>query len=353
MNFPPIPAPDSLTRRGFLKLAGGALLAALGAHLPGSIDRALAAAQEQAPVLARVLHRSVIMRQKPSIQAGEVTRCAMDQILPVTGVTLGEDYPAYNRVWYEVNQEGYIHSGLLQPVEVSLNPVVKEIPKEGQLAEVTVPYTEARHGMRSWSEVAFRMYYSSVYWVVGVEQSSEGKFWYRVYDERLRIHTYVDAAHLRLLTAADLSPLSPQVPAGEKHLEVRLDDQIVIAYEGSQAVYVTRAATGARFRDGDFRTPKGDFQTARKRPTRHMAAGEPGIGTGFDLPGVPWVSYLTKEGVAFHGTYWHNDFGSPRSHGCINLSPAAARWIYRWTLPVVPAGEALLEAEEGTQVHIL
>jgi len=42
---------------------------------------------------------------------------------------------------------------------------------------------------------------------------------------------------------------------------------------------------------------------------------------GYDLPGVPWNSYITEEGIAFHGTYWHNNFGKPRSHGCINLTP--------------------------------
>ena len=53
----------------------------------------------------------------------------------------------------------------------------------------------------------------------------------------------------------------------------------------------------------------------------------------FDLPGIPWVSYFVTTGVAFHGTYWHNDYGTPRSHGCVNVSAANAQWLYRWTLP--------------------
>jgi hypothetical protein len=74
----------------------------------------------------------------------------------------------------------------------------------------------------------------------------------------------------------------------------------------------------------------------------------------FDLPAIPWDSYLTDSGVAIHGTYWHNDFGHTHSHGCINLSPADAKWIYRWTDPLVPPGERLVyEPGQGTLVQIL
>jgi hypothetical protein len=54
----------------------------------------------------------------------------------------------------------------------------------------------------------------------------------------------------------------------------------------------------------------------------------------FDLPGVPWDTFFDLEGRAIHGTYWHNDYGVPRSHGCVNVSIDAAQWIYRWTHPI-------------------
>jgi lipoprotein-anchoring transpeptidase ErfK/SrfK len=73
----------------------------------------------------------------------------------------------------------------------------------------------------------------------------------------------------------------------------------------------------------------------------------------FDLPGVPWDTYITESGIAIHGTFWHNDFGAPHSHGCINLPPDAARWVYRWTSPAVPPGEKVLLAPgSGTRVTI-
>jgi lipoprotein-anchoring transpeptidase ErfK/SrfK len=82
-----------------------------------------------------------------------------------------------------------------------------------------------------------------------------------------------------------------------------------------------------------------------------MAAGDLAA-SGFDLPGVPWVLYITKSGISFHGTYWHNDFGRPRSHGCINLTPQAAKWLYRWTLPTVAPGKELAYGYVGTRVEI-
>ena len=82
-----------------------------------------------------------------------------------------------------------------------------------------------------------------------------------------------------------------------------------------------------------------------------MAAGDI-ASNGFDLPGVPWVLYITKSGISFHGTYWHNDYGRPRSHGCINLTPQAAKWLYRWTLPSVEPGKQFAYEYFGTKVLI-
>jgi lipoprotein-anchoring transpeptidase ErfK/SrfK len=67
---------------------------------------------------------------------------------------------------------------------------------------------------------------------------------------------------------------------------------------------------------------------------------------------VPWVSYFTSNGVAFHGTYWHNAFGVPHSHGCINMTPQAAKWVYRWTTPFVPPDQYYYGDGTGTRVMI-
>ena len=71
----------------------------------------------------------------------------------------------------------------------------------------------------------------------------------------------------------------------------------------------------------------------------------------YELPGVPWVSFFTTTGVAFHGTYWHNDFGRPKSHGCVNMRTEEARWLYRWTLPVV-SPDQIRRIARGTPILI-
>ena len=88
-------------------------------------------------------------------------------------------------------------------------------------------------------------------------------------------------------------------------------------------------------------------------PAETASAGDVAA-SGFDLPGVPWVLYITEGGISFHGTYWHNDYGKPRSHGCINLPSEGAKFIYRWTRPEVPPDVDYLHLPgQGTQVSII
>jgi lipoprotein-anchoring transpeptidase ErfK/SrfK len=126
----------------------------------------------------------------------------------------------------------------------------------------------------------------------------------------------------------------------------------MIAYEFDEPVFMARVASGALFSNGDYTTPLGRHTTFHKRSSRHMARGNLAA-NGYDLPGVPWNSYITEDGIAFHGTYWHNNFGHPRSHGCINLTPQAAKWVYLWTIPTVPPNEPGIYELTGTVVDII
>ncbi len=342
---------SSISRRRFLKLAGSGLLAMFFASL---VDVSSATAvPEGEHGSGRVVTNGVKMYASPSL-TGEVRKATyMDQILPITRITLGEDEPAYNRVWYEAGSDGYIHSGSVQPVELKLNTPLAAVPEDGLLAEVSVPYTDTLWNPRRPSVIAYRFYYSTVHWITGLYEDNDGKLWYTVPDDKWGFTYYADATHLRPISQDELTPLSAHVPPEEKRLEVHLKEQAVIAYEGDTPVFMTRTATGAKFRDGDFRTSVGQYITNRKRPSRHMAAGDPAAPNSYDLPGIPWVSYLTESGISFHGTYWHNDFGKPRSHGCINLSSDAARWVYRWSTPHVPLGERTYAEDLGTAVEVI
>ena len=350
--------PDGpLSRRDFLKLSG---LGFLGAFLPkpplNSFWEGQGSASYQDVVESqqgRVASRLVWLYAKPSFNAGRVKMYWFDSILTITDVAVSDDLGDYNRVWYQIGDEGYAYSGTLQPVRTLLNEPMLDIPSTGQLGEVSVPYTDAHQQADGNAGVAYRMYYETVHWIMSATTNpTDGKIWYKVLDDKFDKLYYAPSEHLRLMTDDELAPLSPDVPDSQKKIQVQLDNQLVFAYENGEPVFITRAATGKAFRHGVYTTPAGLFMTYHKRPTRHMANGDI-TADGYDLPGVPWVMYFTESGLSLHGTFWHNDFGHPKSHGCVNLSPSAAKWLFRWTEPVVKPNQQFAYRTQGTQLEIV
>jgi len=335
----------SLSRREFLKFTGLGLFSLLLAPVNG-FDALIPDRN------GRVISDSVDVMSEPSFQSRRLRQYWKDMVLPITEATIGDEEPAHNRVWYRIRNEGYIHSGDVQPVRTQLNEPNPNIPPEGSLAEVTVPFTDAHRGAGKTFPVAYRFYYETTYWVIRFVTNMQSEPWYLVQDDKRDNQFYVPAEHLRLVPPEELAPLSPDVPLVGKRIEVHTDKQVLIAYEWDQPVYMTRTATGARFSNGNYATPAGRHLTFHKRPSRHMAAGNLAY-NGYDLPGVPWISYITESGIALHGTYWHNNFGRPRSHGCINLTSQAAKWVYLWTLPTVPPSEQRLYEDYGTPVDVI
>ena len=80
-------------------------------------------------------------------------------------------------------------------------------------------------------------------------------------------------------------------------------------------------------------TPVGNLFTHWKIFSLNMTAGT--FQSGYSTPAVPWSTMISGEGIAIHGAFWHNAFGEKRSHGCINVSPEDAKWIFRWTTPYI------------------
>ncbi|MGC9520642.1 MAG: LysM peptidoglycan-binding domain-containing protein [Anaerolineae bacterium] len=107
---------------------------------------------------------------------------------------------------------------------------------------------------------------------------------------------------------------------GEKWIDINLSAQRVTAYQGQTAVYSALASTGT------WRTPTvvGTFHVYAKYRYTPMS------GPGYYLPNVPHTMYFYR-GYAIHGAYWHNNFGTPMSHGCVNLSLPDAEWFYNWS----------------------
>lgn len=301
----------------------------------------------------RVAAESIQIYAAPSFEADVVNEHWQDILLPITSLEISADAEAHNRVWYKIGEEGYAYSGSIQPVLTRLNTPVYEHSQTGSLAEVSVPYTDARREPADDAELAYRLYYETTHWIVETITNEEtNKVWYLLRDDKWKDEKYyVLASHLRLIPAEELTPISPDVPNFLKRIDVRLRDQLVIAYENNRPVFAARASTGTRFVGGKYYTPEGSYITYYKRPSRHMATDNL-ASNGYDLPGVPWVLYITKSGISFHGTYWHNDFGAPRSHGCINLASRSAKWLYRWANPVLPPEKEFVYGYTGTRVEV-
>ena len=130
------------------------------------------------------------------------------------------------------------------------------------------------------------------------------------------------------------------VAADEYWIDVDLGRQALVAYRGTTPTYVTLVSSGSGGK-GHF-TPSGAFRVYQKHWTARMSADEkPPEKEGeeaersYRFDDVPWVQYVYA-GIALHAAFWHDNFGQPRSHGCINLSPYDARYLFKRTLPALP-----------------
>ena len=233
-----------------------------------------------------------------------------------------------NPIWYQTD-EGYIHSGYVQPVENRpQGSVIQDVPETGFWAEVCVPIAEARWRPSS-TYVSRRLYYETVYRVVDAVQDEVGAWWYQIHEGMTWAPgLYVPASTLRPISPDELAPISPG--RADKRVQIDLSTHRLSCIEGEHEVYSAPFASGLP----GTRTPKGEFHVIIKRHTRRMTGGEGD--DYYDLPGVPFPVYFTWSGVAIHGTYWHNDYGRPKSHGCVNVPSKDAKWIFRWTSPILP-----------------
>lgn len=124
-----------------------------------------------------------------------------------------------------------------------------------------------------------------------------------------------------------LTHLTPiETPDEERWIRVDLSEQIVVAYEGKKAVRAFTVSSGLP----GTPTVTGEFRIRTKVSEQVMSGG---VGrNAYYLPGVKWVQYFYEE-YSFHGTYWHNNFGQPMSHGCLNMTNSDAKWLFDWAGP--------------------
>lgn len=139
------------------------------------------------------------------------------------------------------------------------------------------------------------------------------------------------------------------IPEGDRWIHVDLSEQTLVAYEGARPVFATLVSTG---REG-FGTPVGTYRIQSKHVSTTM--DDPDSPTeAYSIEDVPWTMYF-EGSYALHAAFWHDGFGRVRSHGCVNLAPADARWLFEWTTPGLPPGwHGILASTRtpGTWVHI-
>jgi hypothetical protein len=139
----------------------------------------------------------------------------------------------------------------------------------------------------------------------------------------------------------------------EQWIRIDLTHQTLVAYEGTLPVYATLVSTGLPESE-ETETPKGRFRILFKHLTDDMAGSVGDEEEVYSVQDVPWVQYIHRN-IALHGSFWHSSYGRPKSHGCINLSPADARWLFDWSLPELPDKWHAVQATEknpGTLVIV-
>jgi lipoprotein-anchoring transpeptidase ErfK/SrfK len=363
----------AITRREFIQLAA----LGLGGLAFNRLRRSLPQVEfPQAERLGRVAVGMVELKLHPDPDSQTLGVLYEDAVIPWLREASGAR-PAYifnNQRWVETPQ-GYIYGPYLQPVYNRPNKPVEELPPSsrgaGMWAEITVPYADAvldkdEPSSNSWVEakmeqgLPLRLYYGQTFWVDAIRQNSQGRFFYRV---NPNYYGGVDmlwaaAEAFRPITSDELKPISPE--AENKRIVVDVTHQTLSCFEGDNEVYFCRVSTGAKYDMygnvvDKWATPVGRHRITRKYISLQMSGGT--TGAGYDLPGIAWTSIFATGGVAIHATFWHNNYGDPVSHGCVNCLPEDAKWVFRWSAPEVVYDPGMVDVtvtgQESTRVEVI
>ena len=326
---------NNFSRRDFIKFgllaAGGALISA---DFPPEQEVGF-----DSILKGRIANRQISVHSLPRDDARILRQIYRDEIIHIYAAFTPPTGPAWNPLWYRI-WGGYVHSANIQIVSIDQNRVPSEIPSIGQLGEITVPYAQTYRFSRydGWTQL-YRLYYETTHWVTEIAEGPDRLAWYELTDELGDTKFFVPAHQIRLIPAAEISPIASDIPAGDKSIEVDISRQTLTAYERDLPVLHTKISSGIKTNQtaGQIptETPKGRFNISVKMPSKHMGEGRLTDNlTDYELVGVPWTAFFDPRGYAIHGTYWHNNFGVQMSRGCINMKTSEAKWLFRWMTPV-------------------
>ena len=361
-----------LSRRAFLKLAA----LSLGSLSMRSWGRLFTLTEfPDAERLGRAARGTLEVKARPDPDSNTVGIIYEDGVVPWLRELVGEKTTmAFNNQRWVETPQGFVYGQFFQPVWNQPNQPVEELPKSslgpGMWVEVTVPYVdvvlENKASANSWVEglldagLPVRLYYSQVFWVDRMRTNASGQVLYRVnpnYYGGLDV-LWGPAEAFRPITAEEIAPIHPGVE--NKSIKVDVTFQTLSCYEGQTEVYFCRVSTGAKFNwvgsaVDNWLTPVGLHRVTRKYISLQMSSGT--TGASYDSPGIGWTSIFATGGVAVHSTYWHNSFGDPISHGCVNIAPQDAKWIFRWIEPQVHYDPGMLDVtltgDSSTRVEVV
>jgi lipoprotein-anchoring transpeptidase ErfK/SrfK len=362
-----------LSRKNFIRLVGTSLL---GLGFSPKLDFSTISEFPNYERLGRVcIIGKVDIKSAPYEDSETIGVLYEDAVIPWLRdvVARQPNYNFFNQRWLET-LDGYVYATNIQPVKnIPNEPITTLFPTskgEGMWAEVTVPYANVTlvNGPSSNSWVSaridqglpIRVYYGQVYYVDQIKKDDNGNVYYRAnpnYYGGVDM-LWVPAEAMHPILPDEISPINPDVE--DKKIVVDVSRQTLSCYEGDTEVYYCRVSTGAKFdMYGNpvekWSTPLGSYLISRKFVSLQMNGGT--TGAPYDLPGIGWVSLFATGGVAIHATVWHNDFGTPKSHGCVNTLPEDAKWIFRWSLPLIQYDPGMVDisinGDPSTRVNVI
>jgi hypothetical protein len=274
----------------------------------------------------------------------------------IKGFTLSLDrsYERYGRTYYRTHGNGFIGAEHLVHLEGS-NFRGLELDEESSLP---VAFRAKKKG----SAMAFEMRDNGrLRPVRGKALQYHGAIRIRA-EETVGQAEYVVSEDGLYFLARDLvvvrsSDRPGEVGEDEKWLDIDLTHQTLVAYVGDRPVFATLVSTGRIRKEGDperdHRTPKGVFRVRAKHLT-HTMDGDSAVDGPYSIDDVPYVQYF-HGAYAIHTAFWHDRFGTPRSHGCVNLAPEDSKFIYAFTEPTPREGwhgTYPAEGEQGTAIRV-
>ncbi len=254
------------------------------------------------------------VRARPGVSA---TNPPVASLRAGAEVTIYEERAVSGAAWYRIGTDRWVIAQwvrILETVSQSIAQVRLADQKLGLPLGWVVPDTldvRAQPGVGTGNPVIAQFTHNQVLPILE-ETTVSGARWYRVAEQQWVEARQVGVARKR----ARPSSIGPNA----LWVAVNLSQQTVVAYEGDQPVFAALAATGLP----GTPTVQGIFRTHRRLDTGKMS------GPGYYIEDVTWTCYFYA-GYALHTAYWHDKFGRPRSHGCVNLSPYDAWWIYQWS----------------------